>query len=244
MGKYCVYKHTAPNGKVYIGITRKSPVARWRKDGSGYKTSPHFYSAIEKYGWENFIHEILETNLSKEEACAEEKRLIQEYGSFDRKFGYNSTFGGDEGLKITPEIRKKISESNKRFYASPQARERISKARTGCKHTEEAKRKMSAAKRGTHYVMTEERRQNISKGQRKRLDNDPLYRENRAQIWANIGRSHAKKVSQYSANGEFIRTYESAHAAQRNTGIKNGNISKCCNGKAKSAGGYIWRYAS
>ena len=28
------------------------------------------------------------------------------------------------------------------------------------------------------------------------------------------------------------------------TGIDDGNISKCCLGNLKSAGGYIWRYAS
>lgn len=26
---YCVYKHTSPNGKVYIGITKKKPNDRW-----------------------------------------------------------------------------------------------------------------------------------------------------------------------------------------------------------------------
>ena len=34
---FCVYKHTCPNGKVYIGITGKKPKHRWGKDGSGYK---------------------------------------------------------------------------------------------------------------------------------------------------------------------------------------------------------------
>ena len=34
---YCVYIHTFPNGKVYVGITCTAPERRWRADGSGYR---------------------------------------------------------------------------------------------------------------------------------------------------------------------------------------------------------------
>ena len=49
---YCVYKHTTPNNKVYIGITCKDPNSRWR-NGEGYATQKYFYKAIKKYGWDN-----------------------------------------------------------------------------------------------------------------------------------------------------------------------------------------------
>lgn len=42
---YCVYKHTAPNGKVYIGITKQKPKYRWGR-GSGYRTNEHFTRAM------------------------------------------------------------------------------------------------------------------------------------------------------------------------------------------------------
>ena len=44
---YCVYKHTAPNGKVYIGITGQSPEMRWRK-GYGYKEQILFLECYTK----------------------------------------------------------------------------------------------------------------------------------------------------------------------------------------------------
>ena len=43
--------------------------------------------------------------------------------------------------------------------------------------------------------------------------------------------------------GELLATFPSTHEAERITGIAHQSISKCCNGKKKSAGGYIWRYA-
>ena len=54
---YTVYCHTSPSGKRYVGITCKSLNSRWQ-NGKGYLYNKHFYSAIQKYGWENFKHEI------------------------------------------------------------------------------------------------------------------------------------------------------------------------------------------
>lgn len=42
--------------------------------------------------------------------------------------------------------------------------------------------------------------------------------------------------------GELINTYKSLNEAMRQTGINVGSISMCCNGKIKSAGGYVWKY--
>lgn len=64
---YTVYQHKNKiNGKVYIGITKQAPEERWN-NGKKYKSSPHFYAAIQKYGWDNFEHNILFQNLTKEE---------------------------------------------------------------------------------------------------------------------------------------------------------------------------------
>lgn len=56
----------------------------------------------------------------------------------------------------------------------------------------------------------------------------------------------SKKVLQYSNSGEFIKEWPSTMEIQRVLGIPNTNISNCCTGKKhyKTAGGFIWRYAS
>ena len=53
-----------------------------------------------------------------------------------------------------------------------------------------------------------------------------------------------KPVVQYTLDGEFVAEYESTSEAGRQTGIPQTNISSCCIGKLKTAGGSIWKYAS
>ena len=53
----------------------------------------------------------------------------------------------------------------------------------------------------------------------------------------------SKLVSQFTLDGEFIKTYPSTMEAERQTGIKHSSISYCCRGKQKTAGGFIWKYA-
>lgn len=52
----------------------------------------------------------------------------------------------------------------------------------------------------------------------------------------------SKKVFQYTLNGEFVAEYPSTMEVQRQLGYSQGNISLCCNGKLKTAYGYIWSY--
>ena len=52
----------------------------------------------------------------------------------------------------------------------------------------------------------------------------------------------SKPVYQYTKDGQFVAKYESLHEVQRLFGYDNSTISACCNGKRKSAYGYIWSY--
>lgn len=98
-----VYVHIVPaelsgydHDKYYFGVARDYK-KRWGKDGKGYITQP-FYSAIQKYGWENITHKILYDNLSKESALEKEKELIKQYDSKLGRKGYNGTDGGEGGM--------------------------------------------------------------------------------------------------------------------------------------------------
>lgn len=51
-----------------------------------------------------------------------------------------------------------------------------------------------------------------------------------------------KKVGKYSKDGTLIKIYNSASEAWRDGNTCDQNIRACCNGKTKTAGGFIWKY--
>ena len=59
-----------------------------------------------------------------------------------------------------------------------------------------------------------------------------------------ISEALSKKVLQLTKAGEFIREWPSAMEAERELGIAQPSICICCRGKRKSAGGFVWRYAT
>ena len=116
MGNWTVYKHTNKiNGKSYIGITSRKPEDRWGTNGYKYQSQKSKYlcfsKAIQKYGWDNFTHEILFTGLTTEDACKKEKELISFYNS-KAPFGYNLTDGGEgtSGYEVSEEFKQRRSE--------------------------------------------------------------------------------------------------------------------------------------
>lgn len=111
---YTVYMHISPSNKKYVGITKQKPEHRW-DSGYGYRTSPHFWKAIKKYGWENFNHIILFDHLTKDQAISKEIELIEKYNLTNGKYGYNITKGGDglNGTKASFETRLKISKNHR-----------------------------------------------------------------------------------------------------------------------------------
>lgn len=203
---YTVYKHIAPNGKVYIGITSMIPCKRWQ-NGNGYRQNIYFTNAILKYGWENIQHIILYENLTKAEAEQKEIELIKLHNSTDRRYGYNIENGGNATGKCTLESRKKMSISHK---GVPLSEAHKAGLRIGRK-----KRKIQP---NTGKHLTEEWKKAVSKGL-------------------------SKAVKQYDLKGNYIATYSGQLQASKITKVCSTNISRCCKGERKQAGGYLWRFA-
>lgn len=169
---FTVYVHISPSGKRYVGITHYPVQVRWN-DGKAYsRHNKHFWAAIQKYGWDNFEHHILATNLSKEWACQLEKIFIRAYNSTDPSFGYNVMPGGDctaagrvvsdatreklrqiaTGRKMSPEAVEKMRNSKRGHLYGPRpdyVKEKISKAQIGKFVSEETREKQRLAKLGT-----------------------------------------------------------------------------------------------
>lgn len=155
-----VYKHTnLINGKVYIGVTKQNVQRRWR-DGEGYRTQM-FYRAIQKYGWDNFKHEVLADWISSDKIDRYETYLVELYRSDDPNFGYNLEGGGKINKVVSAETREKMRALALNRVVSQETREKISKANKGkkrpeCghsknkgrKHSKEFGMKISMAKKG------------------------------------------------------------------------------------------------
>lgn len=209
--KYCVYKHTGPNDKVYIGITCQYPPEKRWQNGNGYKQCSRFWNAIQKYGWDNFTHTILYNNLSFEDAVLKEKELISLYNSTDPECGYNISSGGEfcpPNITFSEERRRLLSEKYKGENNPNYGNHKLAGANNpfyGKKHTEETIKKIRKA---------------------------------------SIGRISPKRkaVIQLDKNNQFIAEYQSLKEASQKTKCNISDICSCCNGKLKSAGGFIWRY--
>lgn len=220
---YSVYKHTCPNGKVYIGITRGAVNRRW-KNGKGYSMQPLFNRAIVKYGWDNIQHEILCENLTEEEAKQKEVDLISFYKSNDSQYGYNCTAGGDGKSGVA---------------TSEETKERLRAAALGKKPDGETRKRMSEAQRRRFSrnprFVSEETRQKMS------MSRKGIASPNKGKFGA-LNKT-SKRIVMYSIDGVLLGEYGSIQEAGRLHGVSHADISKCCSFKRKTAGGYIWRFA-
>lgn len=260
--KWCVYIHiNLINNKVYIGITSRKPEKRWGKNGNEYtiKNHPAFGRAIEKYGWENFSHEILFEGLSKEDACQKEIELIREYKSNctrykNPSFGYNMSDGGNigsSGYVWSEESRKKLSDTLRGVVKDEEWRLHLSQALTGKKASEESKNKMSESHKGKEsprkgVTLSEETKNKISKSRKGKCKGDehPFYKTDR---FSGPKNPAATPVYCYELNEYFWGAKE----AQDKYGVSSKNISRCCRGNRKSTGVHPisgeklhWRYAT
>ena len=235
---YYIYKHTCPNGKVYIGITCQKPSYRWN-NGDGYRSNQHFYAAILKYGWENIKHEILFDSLTKEEAEAKEIELIAQHNSADREFGYNIEFGGFANT-VSQETKEKLRAINTGKRLSDETKRKLSERfkgenhpNYGIKFSDELRLKLSEAHKGKKQSEeTKQKRIEALKGQKRS-----------AETCERLSKAQSKKVIQYDDNGNTIAVYPSICEAGSAIGINERNIGAVCKGSRKHAGGFVWRYA-
>ena len=245
---YCVYKHTCPNGKVYIGITSNDPKRRWN-NGNGYRQNNHFSNAIKKYGWKNIKHEIVLSDITKEQAAEKEIELIKESKSWDPKYGYNNTLGGEGGQHFTEDAKARISKSLKDRYSSdPELRKKSSLSKIGRRASEETKAKMSESQKRRWTDDDKKRLSERMRGNRYRVGKSVVFSdETREKI------SKSKKGIATSFHGRTPRpvkcvdtgeVFDSAVAASRIIGKSFTPIYRCCNGERKTAHGFKWQYVT
>ena len=201
---------------MYVGMTSKSPNQRWQ-NGLGYKNCPHFYHAIQKYGWDGFDHEIFASHLTQEEAENMEKILIAKLQTQNPELGYNILEGGFAPHRTEEQkehLRQIMSGENNPHY--------------GMKHSDEVRRKISEAITGRH--LSEEHKKKVSEYFKGRFKGRPRPK----------GSGRPAKPILCVETGEV---FESIADAARAKGITTKNrISAVAKGTAMTTGGYHWQY--
>ena len=103
--------------------------------------------------------------------------------------------------------------------------------------------------RGLHNKrkkMSDETKLKMSKSRKGLLagNKNPMYgRYETAPAYGRFGKEHpaSKKVYQYDLLGNFIKEWDCLSEVQRHLNILVTHITACCNGRQKTAGGYIWK---
>lgn len=227
--RYKVYKHTCPNGKVYVGITSQANINRRWQNGVGYRNNVLFYRAIQKYGWDKIKHEILFEGLAKKSAEKIEIQLIKEYRSNIPEYGYNIENGGNCTGTHSEETKRKISESQmgekNHAYGKPSPLR-------GRKHTQEHILKNRLSHIG---------QESFWKGKKMPLEAVDKMRKPKTEL-------HKKHLSEARSipvicveTGEW---FPSGKAAADAKGFSRGSMSHVLRGNRNTAGGYHWKYAT
>lgn len=217
-----IYKYqNSINQKIYIG--KAQDIAQRVRDHRYNASNPKrdncvFHKALRKYGEENFIFEIVE-ECDKSILDEREQYWIAYYNS-QLPNGYNMTSGGDGGqgeLFRKPVMQYSLLGDFIKEYES---------ASEAARQLDVFKSNLTAACRGETSQCG---------GFQWKYKDDP--REIKP-----IAKANGKLVAQYDKNNTFIKIYTSAKEASDITGIGVGSIRHCCNGRSKSAGGYIFKY--
>lgn len=214
------------NGKQYIGKTVYTMEIRMSKHISNLSTKKksHYplYSAIKKYGKDNFEWTVIDNAETEDELNEKEIYWIKHYCTLSPN-GYNLSLGGDgqTGFKHSELSKQKISKNS---YWN--GKEGINKGR---KFTEKHRENLSKAHKGKPTkIVYDDRVRKILSEQKLGIKN-PMY----GKIPANV-----KKV----INLDTLEVFDSLHDITNKTGISWQNIGSVCRGKRKKAGGYRWMF--
>lgn len=261
------------SGKQYVGLTTTTPHKRWLQHVNDTKSinrkTCKFHNAINKYGEDSFIVEIIKSVICKTEdelrqsLIELEKKYIKKYNTYEN--GYNATAGGEGyGLKYgednpffghthSAESKQKIGESS-----------RIRNAWLST-NTKEAKKKMVETKRknGTQWFSDKARETaKIVNSTRKQTKEEIQKRlktiADKRKVDPNFGKTDwapelkqkmsksrgGKSIDQFTIDGTLIRHWDGLYEIRDVLGYDSSSICKNCKGKIKTAYGYVWKYSN
>lgn len=221
------------NGKLYVGYATDIWV-RW--SGHRYNlnrnnhANPHLQSAVNKYGIDKFLFEILE-ECEEQYLCSQEHWWCNMLNVHNRKYGYNERPTNPNGSSRASEESKKKMSIVRKAMVTDELRERCRKTMTGRKPTEQ-QRKLQSERKKKMWENPEIRKRIVTGEHRKR----PKQGER-------IKLLHNKQVIQYTKNGDYVQVWGSINEAAKEVKVHPSTIGQCINPNKinKTAGGYVWK---
>lgn len=248
---FCVYKHTSPDGLIYIGITGLSPSERWI-NGKGYKRNARFYSDIQCYGWDAFKHEILADSLTEDEALEIEAALIKSHDATNPKIGYNIRPGGNKS-PMTDAAKQANREKAKAQWQDPVFRKKAIDGMRGAKRSALSRENISKAQKERYK--NEDQRRAISERQKGKKRSEEAKKKTSESLLAfysvhqNLEKLKQKRaVSNKASHAVAIicldtgEVFDAIVDAAEKYQISHQNITKVCKGERPRAGGKRWAY--
>jgi hypothetical protein len=209
------------NGKIYVGQSVDIE-KRWSTHKSELKNHRHYNSHLQKawnkYGEENFHFSIVaECDIGELDQC--EIYWISKFNSY--KSGYNLTSGGGNTESFSKSIIQFDCDGNELTRYSSVSEAETS---TGICYSQISECCSNKRKTAGGYIWQ--------------------YEEGFVSIpkWHFDARQF-NEICQFSKDGLLINTFPNAAEAKRATGICDTSIIRCCHGKLRTAGGYLWSFA-
>lgn len=193
--------------------------------------SPILQNSYNKHGENNFIFEMLEEVLEKENLVIREQWWID---YLNPRYNISRIAGSPLGVKHTE-----------------QAKLNMSKAHLGIKPTKEALVKRSLKQGGeNHWTYGKERTQDtkdkISNVLKERYElgyEHPFKGHNHKEDTKDkISKKLMIPIEQYSLDGVLIKEWLGATEAAKELGFHASNITSCCKGNTKTSNNFFWKY--
>lgn len=245
----CIYMYVNKiNGKYYIGQTKNFNRRHKEHIRTSHDKTP-IDKAFNKYGEENFNIIILKENISTQ--CLLnlwESYYINKYNCLDRN-NYNIASGGSNGNVYAGKTEEEMNEIRNKMKENHHNVDGENNPMYGKGYLLSGENCYWYGKQ-----RSEETKQKISNKAKERLsipENCPMHgkhhsEETKRKISESLkGENHrlAKKVLQYDKNNKLIKVWNCISQASEELGIDQSGISKCCKGKLKTCGGFVWKYA-
>jgi group I intron endonuclease len=202
------------NGKKYIGMdSNNNP----KYLGSGTLIT----QSLKKYGRKNFKKEILEYCSSIEEMEVRETYWISKFNALKDPLFYNLE---DNRKRGTNPFQNKTEEEKQIIY-----------------------KKRGDKQKGIPKIGNKKPKpEGFAEAQKERFKGRGNWRSQESKLKQSISLKGkgTKPITQYDKQGNYIKCFQSITEAclDLNKPNRQGDITACCQGKQKTAFGYIWKY--